>query len=557
MVPDSGASQNDDVDEITAGLIWRALGSPYAPRRWRASHCIRALAGLGRWKTVDLVVRKLMTRTAGPFQASELAFYWLHARLWLLISLARVALDQPAKISLYKNELLSFVVGAENQHVLIRHFAAQALLSCVDAGHLDLPSEVIDSVRAADRSPFPRLTEKTRRGGGFYESRPESAPKPAFEFDLDYDFHKGDVDNLSRVFGKQCWEVADMMSAIVHTIDPASTSMYESAGRGSRYHSASRSMTGYHHSYGQQLGWHALFFAAGELLASHPVTRDWMYRDDPWGEWLASYSLTRTDGLWLSDGTDNAPLDAAEVLLETKADHLEITGNPDKVLGAASLKGQRVRDEVVVEGLWHSPDGIEVHISSALVRPDQATRSARRLSRENPMDVWLPVFDGTEEIRQVSNGPRSPFTPWLVCPSGYALLDKHDPHGVPCANTRTYPAPEYAALCGISCSDPFGRLWHNSRGTASVRVQAWGRETEEREGASRSGHRTLCRASALRRILTRLDRDLLILIEFQRYEKQLRGSGQFSHTIGIAHIDQLLDVAFVEGRINYPHRSRY
>jgi hypothetical protein len=69
-------------------------------------------------------------------------------------------------------------------------------------------------------------------------------------------------------------------------------------------------MTTDYQSYGQQLGWHALFFAAGRLLRDHPVTDDWWYEEDPWGEWLDRYLNTRQDGYWLSDGTDDQETNA-------------------------------------------------------------------------------------------------------------------------------------------------------------------------------------------------------------------------------------------------------
>ena len=118
----------------------------------------------------------------------------------------------------------------------MRHFASRALLTCMDARKLKLDARTAARVRAADRSPHRRLKKKLRSNGGFYSGRPKSIPEPAFEFHLDYDFHKMDVDNLSQVFGQPCWKVvSDMMSEIVHRIDPMVESMYGSAGRESRY----------------------------------------------------------------------------------------------------------------------------------------------------------------------------------------------------------------------------------------------------------------------------------------------------------------------------------
>ncbi len=230
----AGCYPADNFAEIAAGLIWRVLGSPHAVDRWRAAHCIRRFAKFGRWDIVDTVVAAFDTKTAEPFQAPELVFYYLHARLWLLIALARAAVDHPDQVARYKNLLLAVIMEKDEPHVLMRHFAAKALLACVDRGKPALDAATIKIVRNADKSPHSRLRKKSGNGGGFYHGRPKSVPEPSFRFHLEYEFKKHDVDSLGRVFGKGCWEVDDLMSGIVHRIDPSMTHMYEDGGREAR-----------------------------------------------------------------------------------------------------------------------------------------------------------------------------------------------------------------------------------------------------------------------------------------------------------------------------------
>ena len=180
---------NDFVD-IAAGLIRRMLGSPHAVDRWRAAHCIHRFAKFGRWDTVDRIVAAFGTKTAGAFHAPELDFYFLHARLWLLIALARAALDHPAQVACYKGQFLAVITDREEPHALMRHFASKALLTCVDRGKLTLDPHTLKTVRNADKSPHPRLRKKSCNGGGFYQDRPESIPEPPFQFHLKYDFRE-------------------------------------------------------------------------------------------------------------------------------------------------------------------------------------------------------------------------------------------------------------------------------------------------------------------------------------------------------------------------------
>ena len=359
-----GRYPSSDINEIAGGLIWRVMGSPHAVDRWRAAHCLRSFGKFGRWDVIDHVVQHSGSgsKTAGVFHAPELTFYYLHARLWLLIALARMALDHPEQIARYKEDLLAVATETNDPHVLMQDFAAHALLICVAEGKLGLPPNTLKALRVVAESPYPRLRKKIRTGGDFYQGRPKGVPKPPFEFHLDYDFQKHDVDSLSQVFGIGCWEVADMMSGIVHKLDPNITTMYAHGGHESRGRNP-HELTSRFHGYGQQLGWHALFFAAAKLLAARPVTDDWWYDDDPWGEWLGRYGLTRKDSFWLSDGTDRTPIDAGVILLESKSKGLAVTGDRNKLLQLAALGAARVGNEIAIEARWFSADNVRIEIS--------------------------------------------------------------------------------------------------------------------------------------------------------------------------------------------------
>ena len=551
---EQGLYPDSDFTQIATGLIWRALGSPEALCRWRAAHCMRDFAACGSWGVIDALVEKFSTTTAGPFQATELKFYYMHARLWLLIALARLALDYPNRIAQYKDNLLNIVSESKQPHVLMRHFAAQALVSCVKAKALKLPAKTLTYISTADDSPHPRLKKKVRPYDNFYSGRPKDVPEPPIQFHLDYDFKNQEVDKLSRLFGKSCWEIADMVSAIVHAIDPDITSMYETGGRERQYGRTSHVMTDRFHGYGQQLGWHALFLAAGQLLTSFPIADDYDYwYDDPWHEWLGQYLLTRDDGRWLSDGTDRTPLDIQEILLEPMKKGLAVTGDQVKILSLVGISGDRLSKDLVVEGRWSSADDIRVEVRSALVSSKLASQLARKLVREDPMTVWLPVYHDSEEDNEYLYNKKKSYAPWIVYPSCESRLDKYDSYGVSVANERPRLASTYTKLCKLTCDDPFGREWHNNRGTLCLRAQTWGRDEEDRE----EGLRLCCRRTVLRKILVAHDQNLLVLIKLRRYEKQYQGESRYTHSVGVAQISQSLDVSYFKGRVNHLHELRY
>lgn len=546
----AGRYPADDFTEIAAGLIWRVLGSPHAVDRWRAAHCIRRFAKLGRWDIVDKVVVVFSTKTAGPFQAPELKFYYLNARLWLLIALARAALDHPRQIARYKDLLLSVITEKEEPHVLMRHFAAKAVHACVDRGETTLGADTLKLVINADKSPHARLRNRDRNRSGFYQGRPKSVPEPLFRFCLDYDFAKYDVESLSEVFGKDHWKVEDMMSSIVQQIDPKTTAMHEDGRRESRGRSSYETMDSFH-GYGQQLGWHALFIAAGKLLAAHPVTDNrWEGDEDPWEEWLSRYQLTRRDGLWLSDGTDRFPDDAAVELLEEKENELAVTGDKKKVMSLVGLEpDQDVSGELIVQGIWQSSDGVKIRISSALVLPQKSAQHVNSLIEEEPMRVGFYAIQDDEDDPHHS---KKECSPWIICPSGESRLDEHDPYGVSFANHRPRLAQNFSKFCRLTQQDPFGRSWSNKDGTLSLRAEAWGRDENEREDGLHPGLRLHCNANLLKNVLAEYNRDLLLLFHLERCEKEAyRSKRRYWHSIAVVRIDKFLKVEYFEGRTNY------
>lgn len=552
----TGLYPTGDTSMIASGLIWRQLGSPHAEDRWRAAHSVRSLAKFDRWDVIDQLVKGAASKTAGPFQASELEFYYLHAKLWLLITLARLAIEYPQEIMRYQETLMAVVFDDVEPHVLMRHFAQSALVTCLDAGAVKIPEKKETELRSASQSPHPSLNTKTRNGGGYYEGRPKGASKPDFEFHLDMDFAKGDVDNLGQVFGKATWEVADLMSEIVKRLDPSVTSMYDSKGRQSRYSRDSYGMSDKYHSYAQQLGWHALFFAAGKLLEAYPVTNDWWGADDGehWAEWLRQYTLTRRDGLWLSDGTDRTPLDSHTILLHKGKERLELTGDQTLIKKLVGISDRP--HEIVIEGDWYSADNIKVSISSALVDPGGAQKFAQKLVDEEPILAWLPTFSGSDEGSEYSNNDKKDYGPWVVNPSGEARLDKHDPLGVDEANRRSRLARDYVDPLRIDAVDAFRKTWQYGNAEIALRAQAWGRNESDNDRGPHPGLRLFCSMSTLKKVLKKHDKTLLLLIVLRRSEQETyRGSSKWTHTVAVVSITKAMKIIYLPGRINHLHKN--
>lgn len=248
-------------NELAAGLMWARLGHPIAAMRWRATHAVRRLADTQRFDVIDLIVARFDSDVAHPFQDAQLPFYPMHARLWLMIALSRVALQYPDRAATYLSLAERVCAPTSAPHVVLREAAvrlARALSrSQANAGL----TERIDAVVNSNRSPFPH-GKKVGYGRGRYAERPSEHPRDEAMFHVDYDFQKYQVEQLCHVFNCGGWEVEDRISHWVRRWDRKQRDMYSGPRSSERYESGWSS--GYMpevDNYGSYLGWHAMMIA--------------------------------------------------------------------------------------------------------------------------------------------------------------------------------------------------------------------------------------------------------------------------------------------------------
>ena len=91
-----------------------------------------------------------------------------------------------------------------------------------------------------------------------------------------------------------------------------------------------------------------------------------------------------------------------------------------------------------------------------------------------------------------------------------------------------------------------------------LRAEAWGRQDDYREGGPYPGTRLFCSTPVLKKILTKHDKDLLVLIRVRRYEKETwRRGSQYNHTVAVARITKAFQLEYFKGRINHLHKTKY
>lgn len=541
---------SDDV-EIAGGLVWHLLGSPDSDDRWRAAHCIRTLANFGKWNVIDLLIDKFGTNHSHPFQAPEQPFYYLHARLWLLITLARLSIDYPTEIIRYVKLLESVAYDLKFPHVLMRHFAANCLLSCMKQGAITTRGFDEEKLAGINDSPFSYKSVRQHRVHSFYEGRLESTPKLSQEFSYEYEFRKAEMTNLGSIFHKSCWEIGDLMTPWIHRFDPSVSNMYSN----SNYYYSSNRNKNRTDTYGAYLAWHALYLCAGDMLKNNPVGKQ-EYSDenhDAWKEWLTRQLLTRSDGLWLADGLDNAPVDS---LIKIKESDGAVTGDKTRIyelLGIRKLKPS----EIVVAGNWRSIDDISIRVSSALISPSLAKSFATKLASTDAFLAWLPSAESYEDGKEFSHQTEVAAKPWIVYPHVELKLDETDPLAVQTAATRMYFTEEIVNTCHIRIADPFGKNWVNERGEMVAQVDAWGNDNVRNDHTMNSD-RLRCRSGFLQEFLRKEKLQLLILVTLTKYEKGYGlESSKYWHSTAVLRIDESMNIEYYPGLINKLHDPLY
>jgi hypothetical protein len=509
-----------DAASVIAGLIWARLGYPEAAMRWRAAHAVRRLAEIERFDVIDLIVGRFHTTGGLPFCDARLPFYVLHARLWLLMVLERVALDRPDAILRHRTMLEQVAFSTNFPHVAMRSCAIDALrqlTALLDSGERDTLEA---KLATANRSPFPHVPRQTY-GERRYLQRPDTAPRPEDVFYLDYDFNKYSVERLCHVFDCAGWEVEDSITRWVRRWDTTARGMNDCP----RSHSDDRSWASGNvpetDRYGGYLGWHGLMLTAGDMLASRVVTgQDWS--GDAWAAFLAEYRVSRADGLWLADATDAFPLDLPrDDAIPMPDPGRRSVEREDQALLAPMLgiaDGRLDSEWMPADGRWSLGRDTTVTMASVLASPNDARATVMTLLSDEPFFRWLP--DDPDNIERHFGREGHSIRAWIESVQhSERHFDRYDPYAASTAMHRPAPAGWVRAALTLSAEDTMDRRWSSALGPA-FRAEGWGAQGGRGEDAwDVSGYRLLVQRDTLLGLLQATGLHLVGALKLQRFHR--------------------------------------
>lgn len=119
-----------------AGVIWAVLSDISIEMRWCAANAVLLLVRLGCDDELEALLRLAdATHSPAPFVESRFPFYSLHARMWLLLALARATLEANAAAVDRFAPFLASVILSQN-HAANQVLAQRVLAKLVEVGSI-------------------------------------------------------------------------------------------------------------------------------------------------------------------------------------------------------------------------------------------------------------------------------------------------------------------------------------------------------------------------------------------------------------------------------------
>jgi hypothetical protein len=509
--------------QTVAHFLFAIFGNVDKRKRWRAAHAARSLLKCGDQMLTDSLVALTAAEAADNFMSPGNSFYWLSARQWLMLVIARLADESPDKLRPHLDLLADMALDTTLPHASIRDMARRAALAVHTATANGLGADRLEAVQLANQPKSCYVERKHRysrsRGGDEQELR--------FKFD-DMDTLPYWYSPLADRFGVHISEVSIrsekwIVDRLAFTEEDTWNDRREL--RRERQWQLMRNDHGtipVLESLDIYLKYHGMLLAAGQLIDEGvPVGYDeWEEPGGPWGYWL-SHHIESSPDWWLSDLRSPAPLEPyvygesapieewQQVPQEDFDDLLTVESDGEKRLVVHAYINTRSDDR-------HE----SLYVRTALVSPQTSHALMRALQTADANDFFLP-FEGSDDSsegrREISEGD------FLL--AGLLLEESVERESIeerdPLARIRysfNRPGEAFMRHAGArpNCT---GLEWRDDAGALITEVTLWNDELgDERDSHERQtdGVRTTVTLDTMVRFLEATDRELIIDVEIDR-----------------------------------------
>jgi hypothetical protein len=523
-----------DAAEGVARLIYAFMGDVDVRIRWRAAHAVRRLARLRDGNTIDKIVGLYSRTSEKSYRMPDAPFYWMAARLWLLIALERIATETPPALAHHGSWLLDVATDNKFPHILVRSFAKSALSKLLNSGTMTLNKSECRALKRADKSLVHRKRAEKQRNARFQRYEDSDRKKRRFHFDsldtLPYWYSRA-IETFADLGREEFLDAAERWIVDRWGIQ-GETWRWDQEIRQSRF--SDRSVSSMHsqgslpilerfHTY---LEWHAMFCSAGELLQTRALSKT---AEDDYGsfeKWVSGYGLTDSS-LWLSDLRGPKPRE--DRLWFPPQDDINAwveNCSDDELLLELGL----VSDDgtIVVKGFHETRScnfRLSTRIETALVSPETASALVRALQTvEDSWDYLIPTAGHQREI----DAPPYKLVGWIEDAHKDLGIDERDPFRYEVNAIECRPSGKTAKLLDLKFIFDNEAEWSkaNSRNKA-FKYEAWGEfgdnDRDDRLRYDKSvrsrGWRLRADKMAIHTVLSKTGLDLIVEIEITKRNK--------------------------------------
>jgi hypothetical protein len=507
-----------------AGVIWAALSDIDVKIRWRASHSVVLLVRLGCVDELTALLRFADgTQGIGPFTDRRFPFYSMHARMWLLLALARAALESNAAILAKFGPFLVSIVG-EKGHAANQVLAQRALSALATAGVVEVDDKVGEALTARLVANWVEMDwhERDARRDQLSSSSGDVDDEED-DNDFFFDYERYWCNGLADVFGYSAKEIVqraahcaielDESSCFTTDTDPRSDAGVYDEGRAY----PSRGEWPKQDNHGFYIAVHALLRVAAELAETETAFKEPDSSHDSYHDWLADYLPHRPDGRWLADRKDHPPTPAPDLgpaMYEPKQEWPRSLRRTDfeRVAGLAG-------DWITVwsdSSAAHGDLCEDTNVESVLV-PHEAARALLIALQTSPSGPHVRIAPAPHEIAERPSDYPFEVKPWVDTTKYHSGIDDRDERAAGVSFPPPSPSRDIIERFGLT-ADVDRRHWIDND-TEALRTLAWSDMSmgvNSHEIGTR-GERLDVHRDYLTRILTELDMTLVVQVGLRRY----------------------------------------
>ena len=500
---------------------------------------------------IEELVREYERTSDSIFRDPNAPFYWVAARLWLVIALDRISEEKPEIISDLGSKLYEIAVNNEFPHALIKDFARDAALKLNKSEHFSATTDELLQLNKVNKGMKSRIKRH-------FSDIPS--------FDIDLGKRRFDFDTLDTLrYWYQPWlNLFDDLSAedfldkaeswIIDKWDnedektfgtrKAQTKRFTEPNWKLAFHSHGSLPTLEHHR--TYLEWHAMWCSVGEILKTHRITLD-EYNDTDQDELKYRFSqgkLTHPP-IWLADLCLPCPLQKKRWYQPNPPSVDWFEKINDNEFLEELLPSDRSNYLIVHAAIYDhwGKFGDNIRISSNLISPETASSLMRALQcKVSETDYYFGPESGKLDI----NDGNFQLQGWLQFFDVDSGLDYKDSLCNQISEIAVMPGLCVTNCLGLKSSySPYPIWFKKGDSEPSFIYEVWGKHELDRRLLHDSndvvsfGHRLLARTDVLSDFLDAEEFDLIVEVGVNRHERGHRQNLSGSENTKEASFDRI------------------